>query len=129
MPVNLVEVVRILRSARDILVKPGVWIKGHMALKNHRISNPDVADQVCSLGAIAKADLRAKPLSRERLSQERLTAGLILARSLPSLWRSVPSFNDSSDTTLPDVLKVFDKAIENACEAVRKEAKKQESGK
>lgn len=102
----------ILRKAREHLSDPRKWIKG--ALRH------GYTDRVCSIGAVHyAAGYYKSPLCSEYEQDAHSNAMEILGASVPG--RNIDIFNDRPRTKHEDVLKVFDKAIENACEVVRKE--------
>lgn len=91
-----------LRTARDVIKKG--WTKGAYARSRsgHEVaSNEPGAEKFCMLGALHHVG--AGPRSHHVISK-------IVGENYA---RSIPSFNDGDQTTLGDVVDVFDKAIES----------------
>ncbi len=125
-------VVDILKLARQLLAEPGVWIKQALATDKDgkRVAwSSNQACHFCAMGAIVRA---ANPEGRAHTSVDEaenevracellesiIGGGGEYPRSLSYYWNSsntnLAAFNDRPDTTLEEMLAVFDKAIEEA---------------
>ena len=115
---------KILRGARDFIADPSHWVKFSFGMKGD-VDAPDelqVADRVCSLGALGKAaglDGWGCLMTDEAFLAERYLQDVV---TKIDDFLSVPEFNDARETTHGDVVAAFDLAIEEACKIVRKEA-------
>lgn len=108
----------ILQCARDLLAKPGVWIKGSFYFPPNE-GFPE--GQCCAVGAVRKcAGWYEKPpsLFGPLWSQKYIkTKSVIelLKRALPPPRRisalEISNFNDAPQRTLPQILALFDRAI------------------
>lgn len=101
--------IKILKQARELLTKPNGWIKGIMA-KNREgyIVHPfsPIAVSFCALGACRRA------LFNLSVDTDCFNASLSSTKDLLGIEDlKVANLNDSPDTTLEDVLALYDNRI------------------
>ena len=115
---------KILRGARDFIADPSHWVKLYFGMRDGVDASGalQVADSVCSLGALGKVaglDCWGRHMTDEAFLAERYLQDVV---TKIDDFLSVPEFNDARETTHGDVVAAFDLAIEEACKIVRKEA-------
>lgn len=111
-------VLALLKAARALLAKKGVWTKHHYALnaKGEGVNeHSKTACQFCSIGGLNHV---AGKRQNKVAFDNRITARHLLGQAVPQKVkneiRSVIGFNDAGDTTVKDVLAMYDKAIKLA---------------
>lgn len=99
----------LLRRGKRVIADPIHWVKGQYVMRR-----PNKMDnKYCAIGALYEADgAYDKGTTTEAYS----TAHLILQTHAQAVTggHSVQGFNDSSPTTHPDVMALYDLAIETA---------------
>lgn len=101
-PVVKDPILRSLRNGLTKISKPGAWIKGAF---RRRVKSPE-GEQIwgfCMVGSISGGE-KQKREAMSYLSQA------IYGRN--ALCQSIPAFNDNPRTSLRDVQRKFEKAIE-----------------
>ncbi len=101
----LKQAVQDLTRARKILTPRSVWIQDQY----------EDGEQVCAIGALA----RAQNQPYWRTETEDNCAHEFLKRALPRGYDNVPDYNDAYLRSHSSILKLFDRAIEEAKRAAR----------
>lgn len=122
-PETLKAGLKTLKAARELIETS--WFQGYFARRadgSQCSALASAATCFCTLGAVQRVTFGpASRLSSLDKAYGEKGAYTALRVSIPD-WAngSIPSWNDSPNTTLPDVLKVFDKAIQWTNEEIRK---------
>lgn len=124
-----VKALKLLKRAKKIISDPKNWIKGRLwEGKNHHYAN-----KFCALGALQKANGTINmgygledsggPLAAVFLEDSARETPFSKSPGSGSYFRSVPQLNDCGHTEHPDVMALYDRAIDNLKAKARSEKK------
>lgn len=119
---ELTPIAQKLSEARELLAKPGKWVKGALVKNRKKISTKEIysyggyfeflranPDKVCNFGFCSIGAIRY--VSLDTFNQWDLE--LALKQSVPEN-QSIATFNDAKTTRKSDILALFDRAIRRA---------------
>lgn len=117
------DIVHTLKAAREYLSDRKRWIQYHWATTKNGFplsggADPDV-EHVCMIGAVEKV----RGVNFNHTDNKLLYDPVVAALGVAVLYTQPWVFNDSPRTSYEDVMAGYDKAIEQQCEIVRKEAR------